>query len=290
MTDGLIAVTAATGGMGGRVARRLAQRGVPQRLVVRDAGRAPQLAEAEVVAARGYEARAEMEAALDGVDTLFLVPANETADRVERHRAAVDAAVAAGVRRIVYLSFLACGPDATFTFARDHWHTEQHVRAAGVAFTFVRMSLYLDFLPNVVGRDGVIRGPAGEGRFAPVLRDDLADVVAAVLLGGDHDGATYDVTGPAALTLPEAAATLTRLGGVPIAFEDETLEEAYASRAGYGAPDWEVAGWVSTYTAIRSGELDVVTDTVERLAGHPPVGLEAFVRTHPEALAHVVRQ
>ena len=208
MTDGLIAVTAATGGMGGRVARRLAQRGVPQRPVVRDAGRAPQFAEAEVVAVPGYEAAAEPEGALDGVDTLFLVPATETADRVERHRTAVDAAMAAGVRRIVYLSFLACGPEATFTFARDHWHTEQHVRAAGVAFTFVRMSLYLDFLPSIVGADGVIRGPAGKGRFAPVLRDDLADVVTAVLLGDGHDGATYDVTGPATFTLAEAAATL----------------------------------------------------------------------------------
>ena len=289
MTDGLIAVTAATGGMGGRVARRLAQRGVPQRLVVRDAGRAPQLAEAEVAAAAGYEAPAEMEAALDGVDTLFLVPANETADRVDRHRTAVDAAVAAGVRRIVYLSFLACGPEATFTFARDHWHTEQHVRAAGVAFTFVRMSLYLDFLPNLIGSDGVIRGPAGEGRFAPVLRDDLADVVAAVLLGDGHDGATYDVTGPATFTLGEAAATMARVSGLPIAFADETLEEAYASRSGYGAPAWEVAGWVTSYAAIGSGELDVATDTVERLAGHGPVGLEAYVRSHPEALGHVER-
>ena len=289
MSRGLIAVTAATGGMGGRVARRIAQRGVPQRLVVRDARRAPQLAEAEVAAAPGYEARAEMEAALDGVDTVFLVPANETADRVERHRTAVDAAVAAGVRRIVYLSFLACGPDATFTFARDHWHTEQHVRAAGVAFTFVRMSLYLDFLPSMIGADGVIRGPAGEGRFAPVSRDDLADVATAVLLGDGHDGATYDVTGPSTFTLGEAAATMARVSGLPIRFEDETLEAAYASRAGYGAPDWEVAGWVTSYAAIGSGELDVVTDTVERLAGHPPVGLEAYVRSHPEGLAHVER-
>ena len=289
MTDGLIAVTAATGGMGGRVARRLAQRGVPQRLVVRDAGRAPQLPEAEVVAAAGYEARADMEAALDGVDTLFLVPANETADRVERHRTAVDAAVAAGVRRIVYLSFLACGPEATFTFARDHWHTEQHVRAAGVAL-HLRPHEPVPRLPaQPIGADGVIRGPAGEGRFAPVLRDDLADVVAAVLLGEGHDGATYDVTGPAAFTLGEAAATMTEVSGLPIAFADETLEQAYASRSGYGAPDWEVAGWVTSYAAIGSGELDVATDAVERLAGHPPVGLEAYVRSHPEALGHVER-
>ena len=76
-----------------------------------------------------------MRAALAGVSTLLLIPAEESADRVAQHRAAVDAAVAAGVERIVYLSFVGAAVDATFTLARDHWATEQHVRGAGVAFT-----------------------------------------------------------------------------------------------------------------------------------------------------------
>ena len=82
---------------------------------------------------------------------------------------------------------------------------------------------------------------------------------------------------------------MARVSGLPIAFADETLEQAYTSRSGYGAPDWEVAGWVTSYAAIGSGEFDLATDTVERLAGHPPVGLEAYVRSHPEALGHVAR-
>ena len=106
---GLIAVTGATGAVGGRVARLLAERGVAQRLVVRDPARAPRAAGAEVRAAPGYGDGDAMRAALEGAQTLFLVPAEESTERVEQHRTAVDAALAAGVGRIVYLSFLARG-------------------------------------------------------------------------------------------------------------------------------------------------------------------------------------
>jgi NAD(P)H dehydrogenase (quinone) len=229
--SGRIAVTGATGVVGGGVARRLAERGVAQRLVVRDPARAPELVGAEARRASGYGAGREMRAALEGAATLFLVPAEESVDRVAQHRTAVDAAVAAGVGRIVYLSFLGAAPDATFTLARDHWATEEHIRAAGVPFTFPRMSLYMDFVPRMVGPDGAIRGPAGDGRAGIVSRADVADVAVALLTGGGHDGRTYDVTGPEALTVGEMAATMRELSGKPIAFQDETLAEARASRA-----------------------------------------------------------
>src|SRR5215213_7382805 len=102
----LIAVTGATGEVGGRVARRLADRGIAQRLVVRDASRAPQLDGAEVATMTGYGDRESVRAALEGVGTLFLVPGEEATDRVEQHKTAVDAALDGGVERIVYLSFL----------------------------------------------------------------------------------------------------------------------------------------------------------------------------------------
>jgi NAD(P)H dehydrogenase (quinone) len=283
----LIAVTGATGVVGGRVARRLADLGVAQRLVVRDPARAPELPGAEVRAASAYGAGEEMRAALAGVATLFLVPAHESADRVMQHRTAVDAAVAAGVRRIDYLSFLGAARDATFTLARDHWATEEHVRAAGVPFTFPRMGPYMDFVPLMAGSDGVIRGPAGEGRASIVSRDDVADVAVALVAGDGHEGGVYDVTGPEALTLGEMAATMRELSGKPIAFEDETLAEARASRAAYGAPEWQVEAWISTYTAIAAGELATVTDTVARLAGHAPQSLADFVRAHPDCMDHV---
>jgi NAD(P)H dehydrogenase (quinone) len=283
-----LAVTGATGGLGGRVARRLADRGVAQRLVVRDPARAPRLPGAEVVQADYGDGEA-MRRALDGVATLLLVSGSEAFDRVRLHTGAVDAAVAAGVARIVYTSFLACSPDATFTFARDHWHTEEHIRQTGLRHTFLRDSLYLDYIPLFAGADGVIRGPAGDGRVAAVARDDIADVAVAVLLGDGHDGRTHDLTGPRAFTLTEAAEELSRASGRTVTYHAETMEEAYASRAGYGAPHWEVTGWVTTYAAVAAGELDVVSDTVSEVAGHPPMDLAEFLRRNPDGYRHLLQ-
>ena len=278
MPDPLIAVTGATGAVGSRVAARLAAAGARQRLVVRDPSRAPRVDGAEVRHASGYGAGDELRAALEGADVLFLVPAAETPDRVAQHRTAVDAAVAAGVRRIVYLSFFGAAPDATFTLARDHWHTEQHIRATGLPWTFLRMNLYMDFVPTMIGADGVIRGPAGDGRLAAILRDDVAAASAAALTSDGHDGETYDLTGPTAFSLGEAAAELARATGKPIRFHDETDEEAFASRASFGAPEYEVRGWVSSYWAIRDGSLDGPTDAVRRLTGTDPTSLADHLR------------
>jgi uncharacterized protein YbjT (DUF2867 family) len=211
-----------------------------------------------------------MRAAFEGADTVFLVPAEESPDRVEQHRIAVQAAVEAGVERIFYLSFVAARPDSTFTLGRDHWATEEIVRASGLRFTFPRMNLYLDFVPRMVSDEGVIAGPAGDGRLASVARDDIAAVVAALLTSDGHDGQSYDITGGQALTFAEIAAELTRLTGRKVAYKDETMEEAWASRAAYAAPDWMVEAWISTYTAVARGELDRVTDTVARITGREP--------------------
>jgi NAD(P)H dehydrogenase (quinone) len=286
----VIAVTGATGGLGGRVARRLADRGVGQRLVVRDPGRAPELAGAEV-ATGSYDDPASLRRAFEGARALLMVSASEDPDRLRLHANVVDAAVGAGVERVVYTSFFGAAPDCTFTFGRDHWHTEELIRASGLRHTFLRDNLYLDFLPLLVGADGVIRGPAGDGRVAAVTRDDIADVAAAVLLGGDrHAGRTYDMTGPEALTMAEVAEDLTRAAGRTVTYHAETLEEAYASRAHYGAPDWEVAGWVTTYAAIANGELEAVSGDVAAVAGHPPTSLAEFLRDNPDSYARLAER
>ena len=293
----MIGVTGATGQLGSRIVARLA--GVPLRLIVRDPGRAPSVPGATVAQA-AYGEHAALLNALDGVDVLMLLSASESADRVALHKATVDAAVAAGVRRIVYTSFVGASPGATFTFARDHWHTEQHIRSTGVDFTFLRDNLYLDFVLGGVGEDGVIRGPAGDGRVAAVSRDDVAAVAATILRaanstpadssgsgsagsgsagsGDEHVGATYDLTGPRAFTLAEAAAVLTDVWGRKIRYEPETLDEAYRSRESYGAPAWEVAGWVTSYAAIASGELSQVSTAVRDITGVEPTGFEEYVR------------
>ncbi|WP_188191774.1 SDR family oxidoreductase [Nonomuraea sp. SYSU D8015] len=272
-----IVTTGATGRLGGRIAARLAAAGVEQRLVSRSAGRVPPLDRASAVSA-DYGDPEAMRRALDGATTVLFVSASESADRLDRHRAFVDAARDAAVTHLVYISFYGASPSATFTLARDHWATEQHIRDSGLPFTFLRDNLYADFLPMMAGDDGVIRGPAGQGRVAAVAQDDIADAATAVLLDpGAHEGATYDLTGPRALTLDEVAATLSMATGRTYAYHPETLEEAYASRQVYGAPEWQLEAWVSTYLAIAAGELEGVSDAVPALTGRPATTFEELL-------------
>jgi NAD(P)H dehydrogenase (quinone) len=290
----MIAVTGVTGTLGGRVLERLSGAGdVPLRLVVRDAGRAPAVPGAEVVEnPGGYADPAGFRAALDGVDTLYLVSAAEAEDRLQQHFDAVDAAVAAGVQRIVYTSFLGAKDDAVFTLVRQHAATEERIRQSGVRATFLRHSMYADFVPFFAAVEqgrAVIAAPAGNGRTSFVSRDDLADVGAAVLLddSGRFDGQALDVTGPEALTMDDAARVLTEVTGIPTEYRPQTVEEAWATRRPSGHPDWEIEGWVTSYLAIAAGELSAVTDVVPTVAGHPARTVAAHLRAHPEDWAHL---
>lgn len=282
-----LVVTGATGAVGGRVARRLATAGIEQRLVVRAGSKPPHLPGAVPVEVTDYGNQDEMTRAFDGAATVFLVSFRETENRLARHLSAVDAVVAAGVERIVYLSFLQASADSTFTLGRQHYATEQHIKESRVAFTFLRSSLYADFVPFFCGPDGVIRAPAGDGRVSWICRDDIADTVVAVLLGEEHSGQTLENTGPAALDFNETAQILGRVTGRDISYVEETEEEAWESRRPTGAPDWEIEGWVSSYLAIANGELAHVSDTVERLTGRPARDLESFLSENPDLWSHL---
>jgi uncharacterized protein YbjT (DUF2867 family) len=293
-----IALTGTTGNVGGKVLARLGGEHV---LIGRDVSKLPVgAAAAGDVQAQGHDRRQAaygdtdaMTTALAGVDTLFFVSGRESAARLDEHLSVVDAAVAAGVDRIVYLSFLGNSADSVFTLGRHHFFTEQRILASGLEFTFLRDSLYQDFLPFMADAAGVIRGPAGDGRVSAVSSDDVADVAAAVLRAAEagdtrHDGAAYSLTGPAALTLDEVAATLAAVSAHPVTYVRETEAEAYASREKFGAPAFEVEGWVTSYQAIAAGEVSAVSDDVERVAGHPPQSFAGFLVGHPESWAHLV--
>lgn len=289
-TNHTLGVTGATGALGGRVAARIARLGMPQRLIVRDINRAPEYPGSSAAMAV-YEDTEGFERACRGVDTLFLVSATESENRMDVHLSAVNGAVRAGVSRIVYLSFLRAGPASTFTFARTHFFTEAHIRSTGTQYTFLRPSLYLDQLPDWVDDDGVVRGPAGDGRVAWVSRDDVADVATAVLTDPltalNSENATYDITGPESLSLSATVDRLSTLTGRAVRYLPQTWEEALEARRPSGAPEWEIEGWASSYAAIASGELDVVAPTVAKLTGHPSQSIEGFLRRHPSALSHV---
>lgn len=272
-----IAITGVTGALGGEVVRLLAgaDMRLDLRLLARDPSRAPDVD--TDVRRSDYADPDSARAALHGVDVLLMVSASESRDRAQQHRTFVAAAAEAGVRHVVYTSFAGAAPDATFTLGRDHHDTEQAILATGMAHTFLRDNFYLDVLPLFADEAGLIRGPAGDGRVAGVARSDVAAVAAAVLRSAaDHEGATYELSGPEALTMAEVAERAGRVLGRTLRFEDETVEEAFASRrAGWpAAEDYELEAWVSTYTAIADGSCARVTDDVERVTGRAPRTLE----------------
>jgi NAD(P)H dehydrogenase (quinone) len=309
----MFAVTGSTGEVGRRVAEGLACRGLKQRLVVRDPVRAPHLPGAEVARVSSYGDARGMGQALSGTETLFLVSAHDIIgvthrsmmsgvpvpafDRVHEHIAAVAAAAAVGVRRIVYLSFVGAAPDATFILSREHFHTEEYIRSTGLAFTFLRQNLYMDKVAQHVSRSDVIRAPAGQGRVAWVSRDDVADSAIGALVLPGHEGQVYDITGPEALTMAETAERLSAALGRRITYEAQTPHEARTARntsrmeemevsrkarTCQGLTDVEVEIWISHYLQIATGEAASVSDSVPMLCGRPAESLaEYLTRTRP---------
>ncbi|MBK4347199.1 SDR family oxidoreductase [Lacisediminihabitans changchengi] len=269
-----IAITGATGSIGGALFRQLSDAGADVRPISR--------------ADASYADTSGLTAALRGTETVFLVSGRESLHRVLEHESAVEAIANAGAKRVVYLSFYGAAADCTFTFGRDHWHTEQRIRDSGLEFTFLRDNFYQKILPFFADRHGVIRGPAGDGVLSAVADRDVVDVAAAVLQDTGHNGATYDLTGPADLSMRDIAAALSRVSGREVTFVNETVEEAYVSRAHFGAPKFEVDGWVTTYLAIARGETAGVSGDVAALTGHKPQDFDAFLAENPATWAHLL--
>jgi NAD(P)H dehydrogenase (quinone) len=320
MKSASLAIAGASGQLGSKVAAGLARLGLSQRLIVRDISRAAHLPGAEIVQVSSYGDETGMRRALAGISKLFLISARDRFgvahicaknhmpphpyDRLQQHRTAVDAAIAAGVQHIIYLSVVNAAPDATFILARDHYHTEEYIREKNVPFTFLRTGLYSDNLPLYVSDEDVIKAPAGKGRSAWISRDDIADVVVSIMTAIGHEGCTYDVTGPEALTMDETAGRLSVVVGRRIAYQEQTPEEARTLRStsrlekfeaerkiltGFGLDDYEVEVFVTHFLQIAEGALSVVSRTVPDLTGRPAQSLTQYLQMHPESYRHLLR-
>lgn len=266
-----IAVTGAGGKLGSRVVRLLADSGVDQLMLSRDPSRLPDLRRAVPRGPAAYDDTDAMRAALQGAGTLVLISGHLSGRRLAEHTGAVDAALAAGVRRVIYVSLMGAAPAATYLNARDHWQTEQLLAGRGVRFTVLRPCFYASMVPGLAV-DGVIRGSAGGGRAAFVAHDDIAAVIAAVAVQDDpaDDGAVLEITGPESLTLPQAAAAAARATGKPLRYQEETVEEGFAWRAALGADGPQLDGWISWYLAIARDEVAAVSAVVAERTGRAP--------------------
>ncbi|MFD9607269.1 NAD(P)H-binding protein, partial [Streptomyces sp. NPDC059970] len=190
-----VAVTGVTGALGSRIASRLSDHGVPQLLVGRSPDRMPELPGAQ---RRGPAAYADADAsdmrkALKGASTLILVSGHRTGRRLEEHATAVEAAIAVGVDRVLYVSLVSASPTATYLNARDQWLTEQFLAGAGIRHTVLRSGFYTSTPAALANEEFVVNGPGSTGRAAFVTHEDIADVITAVALDegprSEHDGA-----------------------------------------------------------------------------------------------------
>lgn len=295
-------ITGASGHLATAVAMRVAEicgRATDLVLTTRTPGAiAPALAGAQARFA-DFADPAGLADAFRGGDRLLLVSADDIQRRAGWHRAAIDAARAAGVRHIVYTSMVEPTAANPALIAESHRATEQYLRDSGVAHTILRCALYSDFqiyeAADAIGA-GRFQHNRGTGGCSYVARADCAAVAAAVLTSDEIPDGAIDVTGPAELTAGDLAALYSEVGGVevePVDLSDAAMTAALQP-AGDADPDghaqYGAALAVSLGCAIREGFFDGVTTTVRELTGSEPRTVADLLDEHRPMLAGIVTQ
>jgi len=222
-------------------------------------------------------------AAVSGAERMLLISGTRVGARVRQHKAAIDAAAAAGLRHVVYTSFVNVEESNPAIVTIDHRETERLIRSSGMAWTFLRDAHYADAMilnagPNFIASGMWLTSTHG-GREAMVWREDCVDCAVVVLTQHGHENQAYPITGPNRENFAEVAAMLSEISGHPVKLVETDDEGMYQHFDALGIPrkpvdDQTVAGipWnsedmVSFERAIREGCLDICTDDVERLTG-----------------------
>lgn len=280
-----IVVTGATGHLGRLVVTHLLADGVPADGIVA-AGRRTEtladLAERGVrVATLDYGQPETTAAALEGAETVLLVSGSEVGQRVDQHRAVIEAAKAAGVRRLVYTS----APKADtspLVLAPEHKATEEILRASGLTFTILRNGWYTENYVGDVQRaaeTGEIVGAYGDGRVASAPRDDFAAAAAVVLRTEGHDDAVYELSGDEAWGFDELAAAASEVLGRPVTYRAVSSEQRAADLAAAGLDEGTVGFVVALEENTRDGLLAETPGDLSRLIGRATTPLIDALRS-----------
>ncbi|MFE2596419.1 NAD(P)H-binding protein [Streptomyces sp. NPDC059396] len=283
----MIIVTGATGQLGHQIVERLLTR-VPADRVgvsVRDPQKAQALADRGVRVRQGsFTDAAGLAHAFEGASQVLIVSVDTLGEEaVRQHRAAIDGAVAAGARRILYTSHMGAGPSSRFQACRDHAATEEALRASGVPFTSLRNGFYAASAVRFLGHameSGQITLPA-DGPVSWTAHPDLADAAAAILAAeGLFDGPTPPLTAAQALTFDDIAAIATEVTGRTITRTTTPDDQFRKQLVSNGAPAETADQLLGIFAAGRAGEFAAVDPTLATLLGREPIALDTVLRTH----------
>ncbi|MBL7817754.1 MAG: SDR family oxidoreductase [Saprospiraceae bacterium] len=284
----MLLITGATGHLGKATIHFLLKKGVSASNIaalVRDEAKAADLKALGITLRKGdYNDPTSLEAAFQGVDKLLLVSSSDVADRTTQHLNAVNAAQKAGVKHILYTSFMQKqGVETAIPFvAQSHIDTEKAIKDSGLTYTFLRNSLYMDVLPMFFGEKVLETGiflPSGNGKAAYVTRLDIAEGTAQILASDGHENKIYDLTGTKTYTLHEIAAVLSELSGKTVACADPTEELYKQVMVGANVHEGIVDFLAGFSKAIKNDEFDLTDNTLESLIGRPLTTPNAYFQT-----------
>lgn len=231
---------------------------------------------------------------MQGGEKLLLISTTMVGQRPRQHGNAIDAAVKAGVKHIVYTSIIDGGnANHPAVEQHDHYATEQLLRNSGADFTILYNSQYSEAIATAMAIPALQAGSkpdnCGDGKISFVSRDDCVATAVGVLTQDGHANKTYNVTGPELLSVPEAIAMISEMAGKPIDLQQVDDEGMYAYfdslgvarrsedlRPGDAIP-WASEGMVTFGQAIREGHFDVLSDDVETITGNKPRTLRSVL-------------
>jgi uncharacterized protein YbjT (DUF2867 family) len=271
--------------IGSALLEELASRGQQVRALVRAGEPTHGVAAVADIVTGDLADEGSLEAAMAGVEKVFLLSSPHP-DAVSWHRNAIDAARRAGVQLLVRSSILGADRETPAEFVSAHTTCDRYLEDSGIPFVIVRPNLFLQNVPEstipMIDASGTFYVDAGEARISMTDTRDVAAVTAVVLTEPGHAGAHYDVTGPEALSYADVAAKLTTTLGRQISYVAVPDEAVRQALLGAGLNEWFVSALVGLYQDYRrsgtGGYAAQVTDTVERLTGHPARSLGDLLR------------
>lgn len=276
-----ILVTGATGNVGRHLVRELVSRGAAVRAFVRDPGKArPLLGPGIELSLGDYRDQASIAAALAGVDRVFLVTPNHPC-MVRWEGAVIEAAAAANVRRIVKMSTVGADVGADARFAAWQGRCEELLRASGVPAVILRSGYHMTNVlafADAIRTTGKIFAPVGDAEIAMIDRRDLAGIAARTLIEDEHDGRTYYLTGPEAITYRDVAAQLTDVLGKRVKYVDVPDEAALDATLQAGLPDWLAHGIAEVHRQVKRGVAAKTSDVARVLLMREPHTFRDFAR------------